>query len=290
LGNNGPRRVAVLCNPSPRWNADEAFRQIENFPGFEKTLFKVDRGVPDSCETRLSEILAGEYDALAVMGGDGSLNRTVNFLASRNTLDRFTLAVLPFGTCNDFAKSIGLPPGAVAPALEAIERGRVRDIRIGQVNRHFFLNNAGFGRRAPERAARGALAAIRAMQPSHLRLREPRELQGDFYMMICANAPYFSNGLHFEPGSNPGDDTLDFYFVRAQSKWKLLWRLAGGRKGKPLYLGEDDPMTLKVSSGRLALDSDDPLWIMTDGEIVPDLSAVREAVFSVAGRCRFIAA
>src|SRR5581483_4202425 len=109
LENKPPKNVAFLCNASARWNTGlrEVLRTIEAFPSFHKELFPVDRNQPDSLESHLARILEGSFDALAVMGGDGSLHRAVNFLAQKNALQRFLLALAPFGTCNDFAKTLG---------------------------------------------------------------------------------------------------------------------------------------------------------------------------------------
>ena len=205
MENKPAQSVAFLCNASPRWSPRlaQVLRSITAFPAFGKEIFPVDRKQLDSIESCLSKILSGSFDAIVVIGGDGSLNRAVNFLAARNALDRFTLAVAPFGTCNDFAKTLGLRPGEIAPVLTALAQGRTREIRVARVNRHFFLNNAGFGRRAPEKKAGGPLATLRAMRPAHLRLRDGVPVEGDFLMMLCANAPYFSNGLHFDRRSDP---------------------------------------------------------------------------------------
>ena len=289
MENKPPQSVAFLCNASPRWSGRfrEALSTIDEFPSFKKEIFPVDRDQPASLESRLSQILARPFDALAVVGGDGTLNRAINFLVQKNALGGMVLAAAPFGTCNDFAKTLGFRAGEIDPVLKALSGGKSRDIRVMRAGRHLFLNNAGFGRRAPEKKTGGPIASLRAMRPVRVRIRNGRELEGDFLMMVCANAPYFSNGLHFERDSDPGDETMDFFFVRAGGKARLFGRLAAGRLGRPLHRPPDDPLVLKVSAERLTIESDDPLWIMADGEIVPDLCAVRRAEFASDGLCRF---
>ena len=61
----------------------------------------------DSDDWVSGELAAGAASALDV-GGDGSLHRTINLLAQKNRLKSIELAVVPAGTCNDFARFIGL--------------------------------------------------------------------------------------------------------------------------------------------------------------------------------------
>lgn len=75
-----------------------------------------------------------------VGGGDGSLSCAVDDLVDRDCV----FAVLPLGTANSFARTIGLPldlDGAVA----AIANGRRRRIDLGMVDGDYFANAAAIG-------------------------------------------------------------------------------------------------------------------------------------------------
>src|SRR5919202_1615556 len=50
---------------------------------------------------------ASEADLVVAAGGDGTVNRTVN--AIRDQLERVQIAVVPLGTGNDFARTLGVP-------------------------------------------------------------------------------------------------------------------------------------------------------------------------------------
>ena len=75
-----------------------------------------------------------------VGGGDGSLSGTVDDVVDKDCV----FAVLPLGTANSFARTLGLPldlDGAVA----AIASGRRRRIDLGMVNGDYFVNAAALG-------------------------------------------------------------------------------------------------------------------------------------------------
>lgn len=79
--------------------------------------------------------------AVAVGGGDGTMARAVDALAHRKTV----LGVLPMGTGNSFAQSLGLDPQDLEAAVGVIARGRTQRIDLGRVNGTYFANFATIG-------------------------------------------------------------------------------------------------------------------------------------------------
>lgn len=284
-------KTAFLCNISQKWKqvVPEVLGDIKRLFTDEEAIFFVDRKNPVSSEEHLKNILESGFERIVVVGGDGTLNRTVNYLQRNRLLDQVALGVIPLGTCNDFAKTIGLPKGEVLFALEALEKNKTKRVKVAQVNRHYFLNNAGFGRSNPAKKRKGPIADIQQMKPIRTKIIwENGLLQDEFFMMICANAPYFSDGLHFSKESNPYDDRLEFFFVRKMSKVRLLAKLFFGKRGRPLEKSPIDDSILRIDAAKITVQSNAPVWVMTDGEWVPELSAIREAVFQISGVCDFI--
>ncbi|PZG15087.1 diacylglycerol/lipid kinase family protein [Nonomuraea aridisoli] len=86
------------------------------------------------------------YDVVAVLGGDGTINETVNGLLNpvgggdaRHLADpssgRPWLVVIPGGSANVFARALGLPNDPVESTgvvLEALREGRRRTVGLGQ--------------------------------------------------------------------------------------------------------------------------------------------------------------
>ena len=95
--------------------------------------------------TRFAQDAAARgVEVVAVFGGDGTLNEAVNGIAGSQT----ALAVLPGGSTNVFARSIGMPKDWAEGAgviLEAIREGRSRTIGLGRADDRYFTFCAGLG-------------------------------------------------------------------------------------------------------------------------------------------------
>ena len=95
---------------------------------------------PTRLHHTLSEVLAIGPDLLVFGGGDGSLTTAAGRLAHRDT----ALGVLPLGTTNNFARSLGLPldlPGAIA----TLAGGKVADVDLARAGGDLFANMASIG-------------------------------------------------------------------------------------------------------------------------------------------------
>jgi YegS/Rv2252/BmrU family lipid kinase len=81
-----------------------------------------------------------EAPMVIVGGGDGTLSSTIDYFKDHDTV----FALLPLGTANSFARSLGIPldlPGAV----QVIANGMPRRIDLGCINGDYFGNSAAIG-------------------------------------------------------------------------------------------------------------------------------------------------
>ena len=109
--------------------------------------------------TRFAEDAARRgIDVVVSFGGDGTLNEVATGIATTDT----ALAVLPGGSTNVFARTIGIPNDAEAAAdllVAALDRDDISPAGLGRANGRFFTFHAGLGfdaavvRRVEERAA-----------------------------------------------------------------------------------------------------------------------------------------
>ncbi len=102
--------------------------------GFEVTAFRASR--ENSAEEFIKETPEDTY-ALVVAGGDGTINKIVNFMMKYNI--KVPLGIIPAGTSNDFANHIGLL-GEIDKAVDRIIEGNVEGIDVGRVNDTYFIN------------------------------------------------------------------------------------------------------------------------------------------------------
>jgi diacylglycerol kinase family enzyme len=93
------------------------------------------------------------FDAVAVLGGDGTINESVNGILANGPAEHLPpVAVLPGGSTNVFTRALGLPRDPVAamgPVLAALRAGRHRTVGLGEAtsgdSSRYFVFCAGLG-------------------------------------------------------------------------------------------------------------------------------------------------
>lgn len=135
------RKVAVVVNTRSRRGRRhyaEVLRLIEG-AGFRLTgVYPVTD--PSRLRTILDRALSHGPDLLIVGGGDGTLSSAIKHIAHRDV----ALGVLPLGTTNNFARSLGLPLD-LDGAVRVFTEGKVADIDLGLCGDRPFANLASFG-------------------------------------------------------------------------------------------------------------------------------------------------
>ncbi|GHH63906.1 hypothetical protein GCM10017673_05530 [Streptosporangium violaceochromogenes] len=135
------RRICVVVNTRSRRGRRLYPRVIGTLraEGFEPMrAFAVDD--PRRLRATLDQALAAGPDLLVVGGGDGTLSAAVKHVARRDV----ALGVLPLGTTNNFARSLGLPLDPLG-AIRVLRTGKVADIDLGIAGDREFANLASFG-------------------------------------------------------------------------------------------------------------------------------------------------
>ena len=79
-------------------------------------------------------------DLLILGGGDGTISGLVDQMVGRDV----RLGVLPLGTANSFARTLGIPLD-VEGAIEVIRTGRPRRIDLGMIDKDYYANCAAMG-------------------------------------------------------------------------------------------------------------------------------------------------
>lgn len=169
---------------------------------------------------------------IAVGGGDGTLGNAAQTL--RGTAS--ALAILPLGTRNHLARTLGIPLDLNEAAVTAATGGRCR-IDLGRAGRRIFVNNASIGlypRLVREREKRdlpkwlGTLPAawrvVWTMRANHYALM----VDGQRRVVRTPLLFIGNNRYSLEPGSlgereSMGDGELSICAVRAESPLHLVW-------------------------------------------------------------------
>lgn len=137
-------RCLVIINPVSGGGAARRYAldlqwKLSTF--FDTIEVKFTTGPNDA--TRFAKAACDEgFDAVFCMGGDGTVNETVNGIAQGDF--KCTFGFIPVGTVNDMSRALGIPQ----KPLEAIKRldiNQVRSIDIGRCNDKYFCNNIAAG-------------------------------------------------------------------------------------------------------------------------------------------------
>lgn len=217
---------------------------------------------------------AAEVDMVIVGGGDGTLNAAAQGLVETG----LPLGVLPLGTANDFARTIGLSPDPVE-AAKIIGAGKKQIIDLGEVNGHLFFNVASIGfsaelaRELTEEAKKRwgtigyGIVAARLLLRSRLfsayldhdgETEKIRTLQ-----VSVGNGRHYGGGMTVEENATADDGWLDFYSLEIDHWWRLLRLLPSLRRGTQ---GQwDDVRAFKTTE--VTIRTSDPRPVNTDGEL-----------------------
>lgn len=241
-------RVTVIVNPAAgtaedRSPVDTARHELSAAGHHVHVLETTGKG---DAERLSREAVALGADVVVAAGGDGTLHEVVNGVASgADALSRCAIGLLPFGTGNDFARSLGIEDRDAAVA--ALLSGATRAVDAIAIGTRLFLNASAGGFTAETSAnvtsdmkqAIGPLAyliggarAVLAHEPVAARVEtEDRVIEADLQLFAVCNGAYIGGGHQLAPTARPDDGLMEVCLVRATSTLDfltLLPRLSSG--------------------------------------------------------------
>ena len=218
-------------------------------------------------------------------GGDGTISAALPALLRLGK----PLAVLPLGTANDFARTLGVPADAMAAAETALG-GREHRIDVGSVNGRPFINVASVGLAAKvteEQSKRlkrrwrvlsyliSLWRAAWAARPFYLEidLDGAPAWSGAVYQVSVGNGRFHGGGFTVSDHAALDDGKFDLYLVRPGAAWQLL------AAATHLKFGFAKPDLLKRGSAtRVTLRTATPRQINVDGELDATTPATFELI------------
>lgn len=210
-------------------------------------------------------------------GGDGTLNETVNGLFDSDG-PKPALAVLPFGTANDFASAAGIADMELEVAIDLALHGPARPIDVARVNGRHFINVASGGfpaeitteTPAPLKRLLGGFAysltgLVKAFDVNArtVTLRGPGfHWHGQLLFFAVANGQRAGGGMQLAPQARLDDGKLDVVVVPDGNVPTLAGVL------ESLFHGHDSPNIVRAQVDRLDVEAPDGIQVNVDGEPV----------------------
>ena len=134
------QHALLLVNPKSRNGHSEELDQATSLlknAGIEVELCVTER---PSDMVSCIENYKREDGVIIVAGGDGTISAALESVHKTQQ----ALAILPMGTANDLARSLGVPQDIV-PAAQVIANNKRERINLAKVNDHYFVNVAHIG-------------------------------------------------------------------------------------------------------------------------------------------------
>ncbi|MBM7846470.1 diacylglycerol/lipid kinase family protein [Herpetosiphon giganteus] len=270
-------RLAVILNPHSNrqraaHQASHIMAMLSHF-GLEASLFKTTH-VGHATSLAQQCVAEGTWDGIIAAGGDGTINEIVNGMAG----SQLPLSFVPLGTGNDFVKMLKLPANSIVEAIRAIANNQLRQIDLGMINEHWFINGVGIGLDANVaieaqklKRIKGGLVYIIAVLKSILRY-EARDLlietddltlQQRINMATVGNGGYHGGGFWVTPAAKIDDGLLDVCLTGEQSRWSMVRDSARVRQGTH----GDLPSVTMLKTRTFKLYSERGVPVHVDGEV-----------------------
>ena len=268
-----PSRALVLVNPGARRAGEgheAAVARLERL-GIHTVLELA--GEPEQVPDQIRRH-AAQVDRVIVGGGDGTLHLALQGLIETG----LPLGILPLGTANNLARTLGLPADPLA-ACDVIAQGHRRRIDIGWVNGRHFFTTASIGlsvriteelsaeskrRWGPLAYGLTALRVLRRTRPFHATIswdgqsRSSRTVQ-----IVVGNGRYYGSALPVAEDAAIDDARLDLYSLEVRHWWQLLALAPALKRGRH---GEKDTVEA-LRATEFEIHTRTPRGIDVDGEI-----------------------
>jgi lipid kinase YegS len=223
---------------------------------------------------------AGEgVEVVVAAGGDGTVNEVAGGLLSGSESTKTAMAVIPYGTANDFATSMGIQKGDPLKSLRLAASGAATAIDVGRVNHRIFVNvtSGGFGaevtantppqmKKALGGAAYSLMGIVTAakMNPHECRFTGSDGVvrEGSLLLMAVGNGRQCGGGYQVAPEAILNDGLLDVVVVHDAELPQL-----GVVLNELLNMtAEDNQFVAYEKVPAFTLESSRPLQLNLDGE------------------------
>lgn len=234
------RRVVLLVNPTSGAgrggrNAPIAAARLRD-AGIE--VVEATGSSAEASAAAAQAALAEGADALIACGGDGTVNLAVQLVAGTDT----PLGIIPVGTGDDNARTLGIPLDDIPAAADVIARGHLRTVDLGHVStvdgaERWFLGvmSSGFDSLVNERANRlrwppgkarylvAIVAELSVFRPLPYRVTiDGTSHDGEAMLVAVGNGISYGGGMKVCPAAVVDDGELSVTFLGKVSKPTFL--------------------------------------------------------------------
>jgi diacylglycerol kinase (ATP) len=274
-------RAMLLFNPTAGAPEESPSELMEALSALQKAGItpKVYLVTPESTlDNFVRKAIRGGIRLVIAHGGDGTIDRAACGMAGTSAV----LGIIPSGTQNNLARSLGLPVGDVQAAVKIIQEETPLKVDMGLARlgstRRYFLEACGIGLisdlfPAADEIQHGNLARLGDLlgtlftsTPSRMSLNLDKgrlKVEASGHLLLVANMPYF--GLQFHPAEHIScqDGLLDVIVYSNLTKLDLLGSAVMASTGSP-----EDVRVQHFQVKNMVIDTEPKMQVMVDGTIL----------------------
>ncbi len=280
------KKYLLICNPKAASGRSyklipEIVRRISDYSGIGTATVEVFQSqFPGHTEEHLGKCDLKTYDAVIVVGGDGSLHEALNGLYQQNRNDRVPLGLIPAGTGNAFSRELGLAADDLDKAIEIICNGHLKKIDIAsyscceQLRYYINIVSMGFAVDAGLSAKKlkwlgnsaytlGTLWQTLFLKTSSYEITLDGETENvEAVLASISNSRYTGTSFLIAPEAKLDDGLLDFLLLEKISKLRILRLFPTIYTGKHIHYPE-----ISIRKARkITIKTRQPLILSPDGE------------------------
>lgn len=250
-------RTLVIANPAAHSGrgadgARFARRFLDSYASATHGYDLLCTGAPGDAEEMAAR--SAGFDTVVAIGGDGVIHEVVNGLMQLPPEARPQLGIVPLGSGNDYARTLGMARNDAEAALAQLVRGTVRPVEVGRVNGTHFMQTLSFGldaaialdttkRRDADTSQQGEalyvtsgikiLSRAREGYPCVARFDDGEPERLETLVFAIQVGPSYGGGFLICPDADPTDGLLDAcYNVRRPALPHLLGLFGLARVGR----------------------------------------------------------
>ena len=277
-------RVVLVSNPSSGSSDDEVLREVEQRLSSVGPVARVEPEGVDSVGDDIRQALGDEEGLIVAAGGDGTVNATVNGFAG--DFEGRTFALVPMGTGNDMARTLGIDSDPVTAAQQVVDGtdtlldvGRARGASVDQL----FVNACMGGfpvkvNQAIEDDVKSRLGPLAfwvggtkaAADLTRWTVRVDGEEFSDVVAAGVGNGKTAGGGITVWPDADPTDGELDLCMLPAEGVADAVKLAATVKRGAHQNI---DNVTTRHAS-RFEIEAEPSIEFNCDGELIDLVSPV----------------
>ncbi len=281
------KKLKLIYNPNSgdkmfKDNLDLFIKKMQGDGGYEVHPFRtIEKGDIDRHINKMN----GDYDALCVSGGDGTLNIVINALM-KNGKNHIPIGIIPSGTANDFASFLKIPKD-VESACDVVLNGVISDVDLGFGGDKYFINvcagglfsdiSSNVNTRFKDTIGKAAyyikgIEQIPGYRPIPMRITNSKDVfEEDIYLFLVLNSSGTGGVKKLSPQASVNDGMFDFVAFKGVALIELSSVIVKFFKGE--HLNDDKVIYFQDNYIKVENLADDKRYLQTDfdGEKGPNM-------------------